>query len=490
MKLKTLTTFSLLLMAYLTPTQASDELKRLHRCYGLFTHDPISTSSTLWKQVESGTKSGTDACMEVLEKAVLGTNGEIKKVNGAYDPEGIKVLSSFLKFHYSQFEVPSYTAALSEESSNVRFMVDVTDMNEMAYHFLYSLFHPQQKFSDVVTRNFSLRGKRFSMKSARTKNVRDGAALVQFWEGMSHYGITSNIVEYNPPLTETGLLIGLVPDTLDIMLNPDLINTTVKANKFYEPYDFSLFKINRHLGAGVIGTQSYMIGNTGYNSWSNGGANHARRWSKNVFMDLMCRDLPVLRNSDVNSEVVIDSTFPWRHSNTCMACHSTIDPMVGVIRNTKAGWSSSGDNSTKTSTYRIKYFGLRNPDLAAAPHPHMTEDLSYYRRPPHGRILYRSYDGTLVNSNVQNLQELGARIADSNDFYACAAKRYYQFLTGIEVRLDDLGNINTQQPTPGEKHHRDQVINLGQQLKTHQSLRTLIRNIIQSPTFLRPGQGV
>jgi hypothetical protein len=101
----------------------------------------------------------------------------------------------------------------------------------------------------------------------------------------------------------------------------------------------------------------------------------------------------------------------------------------------------------------------------------------------------RSYDGTLINLDVTSLADLGTKLADTNDLYVCAAKHYYQFLTGIDANLSDPGNPSTAAFTPGETFHRNNVINLGLSLKSDQSLRELFRRIFESSAFLYPDRG-
>jgi hypothetical protein len=91
---------------------------------------------------------------------------------------------------------------------------------------------------------------------------------------------------------------------------------------------------------------------------------------------------------------------------------------------------------------------------------------------------------------VEGLQQLGESMATTNDLYVCAAKRYYRFLTGIDVNLADLGNINTPAISLGEKFQRERVIKMGLDLKSHQSLRSLIKNIIKTEAFIYPDRGV
>jgi hypothetical protein len=481
---------TILMLPVVARAEVTDELKRLNKCYGLFVRERIPTDHTLWKQVAAGTKSGTDACMEIFDKAKI-TNGEIAKdSSGNYDAEGAKVLASFLRFHKSQFEIPDYATMVN--SNLERFTRDVVDSNESTYHFLYSLFVPDQKFSDVVTRDYSIRAKRFTTKSVRARSVA-GVAMQDIYQGVfkqvknaDGFNITvpddtkGGAVLFQPTLQDTGTLIGLDIDTDD---------NSIEATHFdpnFGSYKLDSRNVNQHLGAGVIGTQAYLSANLGKDGFVTGGTNLYRRWGKHVLSDLLCRDLPALRTKDVVSEVDSTSTIAFRTGISCMACHSSMDPLAGTVRNVKSAWS----HNIGVDFNRVKFWGQRPADLAAAPFPVKAADANFYRRPNQGKLFFRSYDGELISQDVQGLDQLGQTIAATNDLYVCAAKRYYRFLTGITVSLADSGNINTPVFSEGEKFQRNRVINWGLKLKEHQSLRTLIKTIVESPAFIYPDRGV
>ncbi|WP_408099030.1 hypothetical protein ACJVC5_08945 [Peredibacter sp. HCB2-198] len=489
--MKILIFFTLMTLSSALQAGTTEELKRLNKCYGLFVRERIETDHPLWVQVSKGMKSGTDACMDLFDKAKLNNSGEIANTGGNYDYEGMRILNSFLRFHKSQFEIADFATAIG--GGNDRFTRDVIDSNEAAYHFLYSLFAPDQKFSDTVTRDFSIRAKRYSEKSGRARSIA-GVALQQLLQGTfktvkdaNGVNITvpddakGGVVPFLPSLPETGILIGLDMDREENPIDPAYFNPSFGTLKFTST------NVNQHLGGGLIGTQAYLLANLGKDAFTSGGTNLFRRWGKHVMSDLLCRNLPSLRSKDVIQEVNPESTIAFRTGISCMACHSSMDPLAGAIRNSRAAWSN---NTGMGGFNRVKFIGHREPDLAYAEFPTKAADANFHRRPAAGRLYYRSYNGDLVQKEVEGLQDLGENLADTNDLYVCAAKRYYRYLTGINVDLSDIGNINTPVFSPGEKFQRDRVINLGLDLKKHQSLRTLIKNIIKSEAFIHPDRGV
>ena len=101
----------------------------------------------------------------------------------------------------------------------------------------------------------------------------------------------------------------------------------------------------------------------------------------------------------------------------------------------------------------------------------------------------RGYDGTLYSqtisatNDVDGLTQLGQAIANTNDLYTCAASRYFEFLTGISVSLQDVGDPRYSPLSPDDLQYRTIVHQLGISLKTHQNLQQLIREIITLPMY-------
>lgn len=74
-------------------------------------------------------------------------------------------------------------------------------------------------------------------------------------------------------------------------------------------------------------------------------------------------------------------------------------------------------------------------------------------------------------------------MASGNDLYVCAAKRYFEFFTGINANLYDPGDSRNVALTPADQKYKNVVVQLGMNLKTHQSLRNLVKEIISSEIY-------
>ncbi len=464
-----------------TTNSSANEIKRLEKCYALFVKERILKTNPLWIQVAAGTLTGTDACMRIFDKGTLDSTGKISQSAGVYDPIGTKVLSSFLEFHRSQFEVKEY---FSKFPSNDLAVADVIDANEPAYHFLYSLFKPNEPFSNTLTRSFGLKSVRFSSFANRTFSVTGiNKTLNVVFQGNQTTddsgAVTVAALPWSITYVPTGNFIGIAPESrLNIVTHPPTQDS------------FSLNRnVNEHFGSGVIGTQAYLIGNNNKPGPVTGGVTSYRAWSKNLMSDLLCRSLPSLRSSDVLTYVKIDSTLSYRKGISCMQCHASLDYMAGTIRDVRNASVFRNNNDPADVQFYTKVAG--SGTFPSTPYPEMEEDADFSKRPAEGSLHYRSYDGTLVNESVSSLADLGQKIILSNDFYACTAKRYYRFLTGIDADLSDLEDpFNAPVLSIGKMNARNQVINLGQQLKQQQSLRLLIKSIISSETFIHPDAGI
>lgn len=112
-------------------------------------------------------------------------------------------------------------------------------------------------------------------------------------------------------------------------------------------------------------------------------------------------------------------------------------------------------------------------------------------QPPVGRLMYRDHVGNLRRTDgISSVAQLGTVMSQSDDFYRCVAKRYYHFLTGIDVDL----TVNSADLDSAGNYHKSFVYNLGRILKGdspkdntekayRQSMKGLIRLIVDGEAF-------
>jgi hypothetical protein len=119
-----------------------------------------------------------------------------------------------------------------------------------------------------------------------------------------------------------------------------------------------------------------------------------------------------------------------------------------------------------------------------------TSDPNFHKTRPEGRLIFRSITGELVNVSIDNLESLGHSIAQTPDYYACAAKRYFEFFTKNKIILFDPYDPSNEPiidgMSPTEHEMRSFVLALGQELQKSGSLKQLVRRILDSEYY---GQG-
>jgi hypothetical protein len=246
-----------------------------------------------------------------------------------------------------------------------------------------------------------------------------------------------------------------------------------------------------HLGGGVLGSQVFILKNTNLIIGQIAGYNNkpdqliARRLASRVFEDLLCHQMPTLLPTDaiVKNRVIPTSEFGFRQSTSCMTCHSSLDPMAYTFRSFASYRTSPNSNVSSNalpSPEAIRGYG--SSVIGMAKLPVNTASKLFTLNTPTGELNYRDHTGALVSQPVSSNIDLGQKLAQSNDFYRCVAKRYYEFFTGFKVNLS-VANIIPETDTPTAKYHRKQVYDMGARLKTSQNLNKLIQEILASNAF-------
>lgn len=446
----------------------STQLRKLYKCYGIFVRERIPETHALVAKVKSGSLSGADACMELLSKADLDVNGVVKNK----DEEGVKILNTFLHYQNSQFEIPNYMMK-NWADGNALLTADVLDTNEAAYHFLYALFGSNTDFSSVVTRNSSFIAVRDSAHQSSRRSI-----VLSYILEVSRFktSISGSFSDLNAPMSPVGRLVGLKQDTRSSGSSLNLFETPT-------PLVPSGLNVFQHQGSGAIGTQSYLMANLAGRGRPNDGVlNIYRIWAKNVFKDYLCSNLPSLLPSDIPSGptgwLSPGKTAAYRSQVSCMQCHASMDFLASGARNLMEGYTTT---SKDINIPRLKFVGkLPQTSGSTITAPLINEPVdNFASTPAMGRLYYRNYSGKLVDVSFNSVADLGTKLAGTDDLYACAAKRYYKFLTGLDADLDS----NFKDIDGDRTSIRNEVISLGQKLKTTRSLKKMIKEIVASDNF-------
>ncbi len=474
------------------PSQrALGNLALFSRCYAHLTSRRLPRNHPLRAQVLAG-RNPIDACMEIFDYATLlnttsvSTDGTLRYGSDAAKlPEAKLVLHTFNDLHRTWFPNDDISNTVPEGSEFYYRSNELQDESEAALHVTRALFGEGVRYREVVTSPSGMEAIRSSgpIKDTAASNrlsTYDSALDATDGAGRGH-------VPLDAWLVQTGELLGIrrmnlnsakwnqVARTQQITLGTDTNRSTNNAPIY----------INRSLGGGLIGTPSYFILNNGRPDFlrPDGGFRQHRRWAKSVLTEVMCRELPALRTSDVVpyvQQTVTADTPAFRRSRNCMGCHATMDPMAGVVRNASMlpipeRWGGG------VAAMQMVIWPTDLPREAGQ----VDLDQAFYRRPTNGKLFYRSHDGTLVRRDVASVAELGAAIAETEDLYVCAASRYFQYFTGVQVNLQDTGDPSREPLSAADLAYREQVVALGKALKADpsQSLRTLVRSILESDLY-------
>ncbi|MBC99366.1 MAG: hypothetical protein CME63_16605 [Halobacteriovoraceae bacterium] len=433
------------------------------RCYEQMVREPLDPSSYLFKEVAKGERTASNACISLLRQARLSQNGQTRFYDSG---EAQKVFNTFYDFHVSWFGPRNLTSSVGFDASR---QDSIHDVNQPAYYLMKALFGDNIPYSYVLTSNESLK----SIRSTNEKYINN----IQFrYPKKQHVtkgqvkGISKHYAEY------VGRERGPVRQ-----------GSTRNGN----------FNVFHHQGAGILGSQSYLLLNAGERLpyRTNGGLRTMRTLSKNFFSQVLCRELPAVRLEDAISNVASDeSNLPYRNGVACMQCHSTIDPFAWATRKIYSTLSDGTTFGQDRMDMRTLYIGRYDGDeINSGPVTEWPDNSpgDFYRRSAWGKLFYRSFDGTLVDEEVKGFSELGEALSQQDAPYVCAAKRYFQFFTGVDANIGDIDHILSEtELTEKERYYRNFVIKLGKELKEHQNLETMFKRIFSSKAYAAPGLGV
>lgn len=428
-----------------------------HRCHAQFTRARAINTDPLLRAVKAGEVKGADACVSLLEGFSL---------PGRVPEEKRGVFEAFLAFHTSWFPLREFLQNGSEGASSAYF-----DSNEMAYHLNVALFGPG-RFDEIVTSTHTYVAKR---RSERQPVYFADPDFHGWYRKISHKPwVIEGGKPWSPKMIERGQVEAL-------LLREKAAPSPVKTHLG----NFSL-SMGGTLGGGLLGTDTYLLLNSNQSPFeqSDNKNNSLRRWGKSVMRDLLCREVPAVRLADAEPFVDKKSEAPFRQHADCMLCHVTMDPLADAARNIME-IRPDGAMRFDFEPRLVGKFATDRP-----PQSTTNWDPEFHRRPPEGRLYFRSIQGNLVNRHFSGLPELGRTLAETDDLYACAAKRYFLYMTGIDVKMTDYSEHPLSAADRPYSRYRAFVQELGQNLKKHQSLKKLVSSILHSKYYSQLDYGV
>lgn len=460
------------------------------KCFGLLAGSRVDSKDPILKKILAKKISGADGCMELVSLGDLDEKTGLLKVKSS---QSKRVLKTFNDFHRNWFSQYDFTT----DTNCSRGTDELFDSGEAAYFVTKSLFS-NSPYSSIVTSNQSLMAIRDSNTEAKrirntyhlTPSLRSAAnrKLIIGQPDKEASDSENEFPHATPKLVDTGELVGIKSKHSDPIAGLAVFDDRGKLNNNL-PAELD---IHKNWGAGAISSVSYLLMNSGRGEKfrSDGGMDLRRRWSQHLIKDLLCRDLPVVRIADALPYLDSQgsSSLPFRGGISCMQCHSTMDQMARTTRNLIR--ERSANSCDQDAGFSFAY--IREATVDQPPHQNEkgewidVSDKDYYRRPPEGKLYYRTSKGELLNQDVANIDELGEALAQNDDLYICAAKRYVQFFTGVDIPMFDPGDINAPDVNQAEQDYINFVHELGEDLKKDGNLKKLIKKIVSSKTFLNP----
>lgn len=478
---------------------ALSEAEIYQRCYVHLTGRPVPLKSDVLKKVKNGQALALSSCFELLDQVSLNENGSLKSKT----PETLKILNNFYDLHRTWFSVNTVDQMGFSKDFGIG-TEDIYDSTQPALSITKSLFDEQGQYKNVVTSNKDVRAMREENGLVRSKIGWAVSFPGRRWYGnnadfdVNKFSFRNpeneawdngkNSVESILPKVAVGELVGITVENQqfeapNFSLKP-LANSNRNANN--EPNMIRNWNIFENWGGGVIGSPIYFMLNYGQDLGvqANGTTKLARRWSQANFNSLMCRTLPSLRETDVRPFLDEQSDAPFRRATSCLQCHASMDQMASVARNIILGQTDFSDTfSRKTSILAARYNPI-NESVLGWP---STVTPNFHLQKPNGKLFFRSFNGELINKSVSGFQQLGEAIASTNDYYMCAVKKYYQYLTGINIPLydwTDPANAALNKALSAEdKARRIQLQEWAAELKQNQSLKQVIKKIMSSEDY-------
>lgn len=495
------------------------------RCYGHLTGLPVPRDSALMVQVKDGSLQPIAACLQIFNRAMLGSNGMVTGTSA--DKEAVAIINRFQNFHRTWFSATKIEDIIDFGRDTGPGTADVYDATEPALALTYHLFKPGAKYQDVLRTSQGFVAQRMENETSRARlgytitipnrrvygnNVeKDKNLILTRKSGLPEDKIDQFAVEGSYLLTiapkiQVGDLVGIVPQTQSFVLQTLSLTPLGPSANYGErqPGLNFTFNIYNSFGGGVLGQPIYNMMNIGHAKGTRftGAEKLPRRWAYNSMQTFLCAQFPTLREADALPFLDASGTAPFRKSASCLQCHATMDRAAFTARNLLAGGSEftslpESFDPTMTSKPIDTITSFRGELPAQSTWPSSAAP-DFHRQSPSGTLYFRSVTSELVNRNVQGISGLGEAMSDTDDYYQCAAKRYFEYFTGINVALYDrtdprYAEIN-KNLTSENLADRKYIETLAASFRASQSLPDLIQQILNSSYYraknFRPSGGL
>ncbi len=234
-------------------------------------------------------------------------------------------------------------------------------------------------------------------------------------------------------------------------------------------------------GGGILGDKTYLALTFGHSPGllMDGAQKVTRSWSKSIFKNLLCRDLPVINGSDAVELVNQKSKISFQRSVSCMTCHASIDPLAGATRHFTVGLNNLISEAVDPDDN--KTFPLQTlVPLSTKDFLDKSKLNKYLKEEDKSTLRFRDIYGKLHEKDFENIDQLAKYISGLDDFYYCLSKRYIESFTGHQVSINNLFTVSDNKT---QNYLKSLIISEGKKLKKHQSLLNLSYDIVNSPLY-------
>lgn len=429
---------------------AIDKQQHKHRCYEQITQMPF-TLSTKFNNCES----------------------LLKNLKNNRSERNLSIIRNIQQLHAGWFD--SYNFHTNNENWGT---YEVLDVGTPALYFT-DVFINQKGLEQVFKRTFSPKAIRSNKKQEYLIFKPSDNYKIPVKRRLLVVGNDkTRPSQWNPKpeLVQTGELIKIdnwLPGVskVDNYYKNDLERDPVKVNA-----DF-----HRGLGGGVMGDKTYLTLNFGHSSGTimDGQAKVMRSWSKAVFKELLCRDLPVIDGQDSVSFINEKSPLSFQRNQSCLHCHASINTLTGLTRNFTLGL-----NNLLSKTVNPESNKAINLQITIPINTKEILDIStlttYNTSKPSKKFYYQDNKSKLHNKTISNLDSLNNYLLHLNNFYKYITKKYIKHLTRHNINLNTLyyesKNIT-------QAYLKKLIIKKSQNLKKHKSLVNLTNNILNSTIY-------
>jgi len=522
-KLLSTTTFVALLLPNVSFSKDLGHASLYRRCHAHLIGETPKLDDPNLASIRSGSLTGLQACENLLSRMTINSADAEGKLINPNDEIAVKGLRNLIYVTKQFVKVTSPEGNIANYLEGFSATEDIFDHTAPALVMTENALNPNRNFRDIFSITKVPVAKRVTdplysglytmnsvygspgdftvLTSARQRlglpfrdsgGVLRNPASFQFNLFLENSAKTlSETIPITLPVITTGETVGIHYNQSTSMLSiPSATQTRLGITDQNNSTLFPLgFDLNSVFGKGILGIRVYLTANIQEGPLATS-TFMPRRLSQSFIRDYMCRDLPIIREADALPFVTAASNAnSFRQAVSCAACHATMDPMAGAFRSIQVMRMGTAGEGRSFVTVHNRSLGNMSAE-AVWPEGY---DANYWQRPANGKLFMRSYDGKLINKSVVGFSGLVDEIANTDDVYICAAKKWFQHFTGIDVKLFDAGDPKNSAYmsnfTSLDWDYRNFVINQGLALKQHQKVKTLISNIIKSPYYKKSDFG-